>query len=157
MALYTVHVPDSMPDLVKRADRTAFVREGFNGWALLFGFVFLLWHRLWLPVALWLGAVAGLVGLGWAFNLSPGPAMALSALMHLFVGVEGNDLRRWGLARRGFRFADVVSGARRDDAEYAFFAGQPDEQTAAPVPFPRYVVRNTTPAVIGMFPEEGSL
>lgn len=156
MALYTVHVPDMTPDLVKRADLTRFVREGFNGWAFLFGGLFLLWHRLWLPVVLWIAALAVLVGLGSAAHLPPGPAMALGALLHLFVGVEGNDLRRWGLARRGFRMADVVSGARRDDAEYAFFAGQPEEPAATRAPSPRYVVRNATPAVIGMFPEDGS-
>ena len=62
MAIFTVHVPPGFDTTEERADRTAFVRDGFNGWAFLFGPLFLLRHRAWLAALLWLAAV-----LAWAW------------------------------------------------------------------------------------------
>ena len=157
MAIFTVYVPDEAPDLVTRADRTAFIREGFNIWAFLFGVLFLLRHRLWIAAAVWIAAVLALVATVVVFHPPVLPCVALAVLMRLFLGVEGNDLRRWGLERRGFRVVDLVSGAERDDAELIFFSRQPPKQPE-PKPVQRWTkVPPTTPSVIGMFPEGGGL
>ena len=155
MAVYTVHVPEGVADHVRRADRTVFVREGFNSAAFVFGLLFLLWHRLWIALALWLLACCSIAALAWTLHPPVGSLVALLALMHLFVGVEGNDLRRWRLERRRFSLADVVTGHRREDAERAFFFRRPSE---APVPAPpptRRPAHDAMPAVIGMFQDEG--
>jgi hypothetical protein len=153
MTIYTVHVPHDASDHVQQADRTTFVREGFSIWGLVFGWVFLLWHRLWAALAVWIVLAAVLVTLA-SFKILPWEAAALFwGLMHLFVGVEGNDLRRWSLDRRRFSLADIVSGPGRVDAEYAYFVRQPEEvRSVASLPS-RVVARDASPAVIGMFPD----
>lgn len=157
MALYTVHVPKDVPDQVRRADRTVFVREGFNLWALVFGWLFLIWHRLWIAALGWI-VLAGAITYGaWLLHPPAGAVLTLFLLLHVFLGVEGNDLRRWRLDRRQFQLVDVVSGAGRDEAEIGFFHRQPDERRAATGPASRMVARAATPSVIGMFPgEDGS-
>jgi Protein of unknown function (DUF2628) len=157
VAIYTVHVPDDVAGSVERADRTVFVREGFSLWGFVFGWLFLVWHRLWIALAAWV-ALAGVIAAGWwVLRLPPDPLVAMAVLMHLFVGVEGNDLRRWRLERRRFRLVEIVSGARRDEAEYAYFFRAPEDapQRSGPAS-PRFVQRSTIPAVIGMFPDEGA-
>lgn len=154
MAVYTVHVPEGLADELRRADRTVFVREGFNGWALLFGSLFLLRHRLWIAFVLWLAVACGITAFGWVFHPPAGPLVALMVLMHLFLGVEGNDLRRWRLERRRFAMADVVTGQRSGDAELAYFLRRPSE-AANPAPAPRQrPARDVMPAVIGMFQDQ---
>ena len=115
MPIYTVHAAPAEPDSVEQACRTAFVREGFNRWAFLFGPLFLIRHRAWLAVVVACGWLAR-----WA-DLSPGTVAALVLLVHFFLGLEGNDLRRTALNRRGYTLADVVGGAGREEAERAFF------------------------------------
>ena len=156
MALYTVHVPEGGFDPLTRADRTIFVREGFNARAFVFGWLFLLWHRLWAALAAWIVFGAALSTVWWVLHLPPGPVLGIMLLMHLFVGLEGNDLRRWGLGRRRFRLLDVVSGMRREEAEYAFFVRQPEDRAPPPQAASRVVARDMTPSVIGMFPDEGA-
>ena len=155
MTVYTVHIPPGVSDPTLRADRTVFLREGFSLGAFVFGWFFLVWHRLWMAAIVWL-VLAGLIaGFGYAVHAQAGFPLALLALMHLFVGVEGFDIRRWQLERHRFRMADVVTGSAREEAEYAFFHRQPEdaERTGTALPS-RIVARDTTPAVIGMFPDE---
>ena len=154
MTLYTVHVPDDTSDAVNRADRTVFLREGFSVWAFLFGSIFLLWHRLWAAVAAWIGLSCLVAGAAWLLHPPAASVLALFGLMHLFIGVEGNDLRRFRLERRRYRLADVVAGDGREEAEIGFFYRQPDPPASQPLSASRVVARDMTPPVIGMFPDE---
>lgn len=157
MAFYTVHVPKDAANPVRRADRTVFVREGFNPWALVFGGTFLLWHRLWIAALGWFVLTGAIIYGAWLLHPPAGAVLTLFLLLHVFLGVEGNDLRRGALERRRIQLVDVVSGAGRDEAEIVFFHRQPDEPRAASGPASRVVARATTPSVIGMFPgEDGS-
>ena len=157
MALYTVHIPSDAASDVERADRAVFVRDGFNRWGLVFGGLFLLRYRLWaaLLIGLVLGCAAALL---WSRSgLTAGPLVLLALLAHVFIGVEGNDLRRWALEGRRFNLVDVVSASRREDAEYAFFLRQPDEESIRPISRQtRLTPPDMTPAVIGMFPDSGA-
>ena len=154
MRLYTVHVPD-VGDEVKRADRTVFLREGFSVRAFVFGWLYLLWHRLWLAAAVWLATAVVLVVAAMSAQFPGWATLLLVLLMHLFVGLEGNDLRRWRLARKRFAFAEIVSGGGRTDAEYAYFHRRPSAPDVPAAALPgRVVPRDTAPTVIGMFPDE---
>ena len=52
MLTFTVHEPPDPPaDRIDRAERLAFVRDGFSWSAALFTPVWLLAHRLWWPFA----------------------------------------------------------------------------------------------------------
>lgn len=152
MAIYTVHVPDDTSDRVTQADRTVFLREGFSSWAFLLGVIYLLWHRLWVAAAIWILAATALLALAVVLHPPSFFLAALSALMHLYLGVEAHDFRRWRLARRGFSMADLVSAYNIDEAEIVFFGrhqGRPSQSRTVQ----RWAAMPSTPAVIGMFPD----
>lgn len=157
MPVYTIHVPENAGSAVERVDRAVFVRDSFSVWGLVFGWLYLLRHRIWIALAIWLvlAALSGLIW--WKLALPIAPLVLLSILAHIFVGVEGNDLRRWALERRGLIPVDLVSASRRTDAEYVYFHRQPDELPSRPAaPVSRVARRDMMPAVIGMFPDEST-
>ena len=120
--VYSVYEPhQEAPDLATRADRLAFVKEGFSWPALLIPAFWLLYQRMWIE----LGAfVLLLAGLQWLFGASA-QAQALFgwvslALIVLFA-FEANDLRAAALERRGYHFAGIAAGHNRGAAEQRFF------------------------------------
>ncbi len=160
MAIYTVHVPRAAEGVVELADRTAFVRDGFNGWAFLFGPLYLLRHRAWVSAAVWLLVVLGAIAAADALHLPGGTRLLLLLLLQLFLGLEGTSLRRAALRRRGFDLADVVAGTR-EEGELTFFrgAGERAPQTvpaaqdaAATAPVRRPGSPMGGEPVIGLFP-----
>ena len=152
MTIYTVHVPDEAPDLVTQADRTTFLREGFSFWAFLLGPIYLLWNRLWIAAAVWFVAIAALIAVAVLLHPPAISVVLLAALMHLFLGVEAHDFRRWGLARRGFQMTDLISASEIEEAETVFFNRQPMKPAPQRTPH-RFAPIPTTPDVIGMFPD----
>ena len=91
------------------APQPVLVREGFSWGALFFGWIWLLLHRAWLPALLLLAGTIVVI------LLTPAAARPLVAAgIAVLQGLFGNDLRRWSLERRGFAFAHVVGGARRE-------------------------------------------
>ena len=119
MRLYTVHHLKTAP-----ADGRGFVflREGFAWGGLVFGWLWLLWHRLWIPLVLWIAAAILLGVFAEATHVS-GAVPAIAALaMQLWLGFEGNDLRRWTLARGDYEEVDIVVAPTLGDAERIFFA-----------------------------------
>ena len=99
MSVFTSHIRPGSPPVM--------VREGFSLWAALFGWVWLLFQRAWVPAALALlaGVLAGRLTMA---TQNPAPGIALFLLQ----GVFGRDLVRWGLARRGFAEGPpVVAGS----------------------------------------------
>jgi hypothetical protein len=163
MAVYTVLEPPPSGDDLRDAERVAFVRDGFSWLAFLFPLLWLLWHRMWLVLVLWI-AVVVLVEWGASFLGGPAPLVAALAIA-VVVGFEANNLRRWTLERRGWQFAGVVAGTDRSDCERRFFAGRagglaPARPAAAP-PRPASAVPTVYPSarpegdeahVLGLFP-----
>lgn len=156
MAVYTVFEPPPSGDDMRDAERTAFVREGFSWLALLLPFLWLIWHRMWLVLVMWI-AVSVLTQ--WGASLVGDPAPLIAGLaVSLLMGFEANGLRRWTLSRRGFRFAGVVAGANRDECERRFFAEwEPDRprapEPAAPGPWTaRHGEGAESRHVLGLFP-----
>jgi hypothetical protein len=100
--IYTAHFrPDRPPVLVK---------EAFALGAFLFGPVWLLAHRAWMP------AIASIMvfALCWAVPMPLRGAVLLGAMV--LHGVFGRDLVRWALGWRGYALAHVVAGRNADDA-----------------------------------------
>jgi hypothetical protein len=166
MSVYTVHEPplraaDAVPD----PERFAFVRDGFSVWAFLLAALWMLWHRMWLVLLIYLVvAVGGEAALRYA-GVS-GPVLGLVAvLIKLLIGIEAGTLRRFTLARRGWKNVGVVSGDVLEDAERRFFdawvraapAGRIEPSAAPPNPPPAPLPRlPQSPDVIGLFPEPGA-
>lgn len=168
MITCTVHERDEIEGNIEtRAGKIIFVREGIAWWALFFPLIWILFHRLWLVLLLYLAAV---FVIGAAAELADIPeaagglaTMALSFLLAL----EGNDLRRWTLKRKGYALADVTGGRDMAECEQRFFeswlpAQEQQRTSATPAPsLPRESKANQTSAapggddVIGLFPEPG--
>ncbi len=156
MAIYTVHVPDAAPDAMTRADQTVFLREGFSLAAFIFGLFYLLWHRLWSAAAAWAVLLFVIAAFAHIFHPPLLCGLALFGLMHLYLGIEGPDLVRWGLGRRGRTMRDLVSAPGLAAAEAVFFTRQPDFIRAASPSRPNappWVGPASVPAVIGVFPD----
>ena len=103
MRVFTAHLrPSAAPVLVK---------EGFAWGALLFGGVWLLARGAWVEGAIALSAAVLIAA------LVPGPARdVLEAGLAVALGLNGWDLVRASLARRGYALAHVVAAR---DAEAA--------------------------------------
>ena len=115
MRFFTVHLPPgaspaSVPTTGRPAAAPVLLREGYTFWGFLFGPFWLLWHRCWL-------AGLGLLGLSLALAPLPAPWDGPALLgLHAMIGLHGQDLRRWTLARRGWRLAHVVAGPDEEAA-----------------------------------------
>jgi len=133
MRLWTVHEPRNPASAVERADKTIFVKDGFSWPGLLFSLPWLLIQRLWLGTLIYLVISIAAVLAGIFLPLTEGAGFVLAVLGNVYVALEGNDLRRRKLARRGFVQAGSVVAKTRAEAEHIFFSerGAPD---VAPVP-----------------------
>jgi hypothetical protein len=120
--VYSVYEPpEAPPDPVQRGERLAFVKEGLSWAALLVPPFWLIYHRMWLELLVF---VLLMVGLEWglASNTSAQAVAGwLTTALSLLLALEGNDLRAAALTRRGFQFAGVGIGRTRVDAELAFY------------------------------------
>jgi hypothetical protein len=124
MRVWTVHVQPipATGTAGGRAPRRApvLVREGFSWGAFLFGPLWLLAHRLWLPALLWFAAAAVLILLA-----RFGGAALLPALQFL-LGCHARDLQRRALARRGYAQAHVVAERDEELALARLLAARPE-------------------------------
>jgi hypothetical protein len=167
MSVYTVHEPplraaDSSAD----PQRFVFVRDGFYVWAFLLTPLWMIRHRLWLVLVLYL-----VVSIGIETSLRMLGASALlialvGTLISLLIGLEAGTLRRFTLSRRGWRNVGVVSGDKVEDAELRFFdtwvrsrpaqgaASSPAKSPPAGSPPPPASPQSS--GVIGLFPEPGA-
>jgi hypothetical protein len=162
MSVFTVHEPSARAtEAFASPEGFAFVRDGFSFWAFLIGPIWMLRHRLWLVLLIYVGLNAALHAALWAVDASVGIRVFVSLLVALLIGVEAGSLRRWTLRRRGWRELGVVVARDQDEAERRFFDSWDAPATGRPVlsatmastAGPRTVAGND---VIGLFPEAGA-
>jgi hypothetical protein len=164
VTVYSVYQPPSeAPGLAERADRLAFVKEGFSWPALFVPLLWLIYYRMWIElIVLVLLYIALPVVFGTDLRGETLAGWASLAIAVLF-GFEANDLRSFSLERRGYRLAGVASGRDRTEAERSFFhAWLPQQGKVARAPERAGEPRRegeTTPLVpregeevIGLFP-----
>jgi Protein of unknown function (DUF2628) len=162
MPTFTIHAPPPRPGAAASdPERFVFVRDGFYAWAFLLAPVWLLVHRLWLVLLLYIvvdvlsGAALVLLGAPWLANSLTG------LLIALLVGFEAATLWRWTLERRGWRMLGFVVGDDVEVAERRFFAQWAKNGGQAPSPAPgansppQRRAPAPNPDVIGLFPEAG--
>lgn len=132
MTVYSVYEPPTpASDLALRAERLAFVKEGFSWPAVFVPILWLLYYRMWVEFVL-LALIY--VALQLVFGTEPqgqtlfGWASLAIAVLFAF---EANDLRAASLERRGYRLAGVASGRDRTEAERAFFCAWLPQQARA--------------------------
>jgi hypothetical protein len=166
MSSYTVHQPPfDTGAAAAEPYRFVFVRDGFSWWAFLVTPLWMLRHRLWLALAVYLPVSAALdVGLR-ALGASVFMLVLAGLLISLLAGLEAGTLRRSKLARRHWRNIGVVTGDDVEDAERRFFdvwiRQAPARRPASPPSAP--ALGSAAPApppaasgVIGLFPEPGA-
>lgn len=96
--------------------------EGFSWGAFLFGPVWLLIQRAWIPAALYVVVTVVLS----ALPLPQGASTVIGLAISVLAGVLGRDWVRWSLERRGYTEGAVLA-ARDGDAAYArLLAARPD-------------------------------
>ncbi len=113
MRIYTVHL--------KPKQHPVLMRDGWSWAGFLFGPIWLLIERAWIP------ALLEIAGLAILFGVVP-PQLWRPALLGLalFNGLLGRDMVRWSLERRGFRLGHVVLAPDRDAAQLRLFAARPE-------------------------------
>jgi len=169
MAVYTVHQPplcatEAAPD----PERFVFVRDGFYFWAFMAPWLWMAWHRMWVVLLVYIVGSAAVESAVYYAGAGTGGTAVVGLLIALLIGFEASTLRRFTLARRGWKNVGVVSAYDLEDAERRFFAdwvrrapaarsapSAPPRSTppspAAPLPrMPQ------SPDVIGLFPEPGA-
>ena len=142
MAIFTVlEPPDGKPE------RVAFVREGFSWGALLFTFLWAMWHRMWV-VAAFLFALSSMltvaVNLGF---LGTGLAGLLQAGVALVFAFEARNLHAKSLEGVGFRRSGLIQANDIEAAELAYFASR---APATPEPAPARI-RSAHEDTLGIF------
>jgi hypothetical protein len=158
MAIYTVHEPRRRDDdALAHTERFVFVRDGFSWPAFLFGPLWMLRHRLWLALLVYLVVV---FGLGAALRVAGAAdaVIAVGLLVALLVGFEASSLRRYGLGRRKWTSLGVVVGDDLESAERRFFSAWTGEPARRPAPAPPSgpVATGSSASIIGLFPEPGA-
>lgn len=159
MRTYTVHARDDAP-ADGEADRR-FVKEGFSWPALFVPLLWLLFHRMWLPLLGWLAAGVALSAAGTVWPASEGAVTAAALLFALWFAFEANGLRRWSLDRKGWPMVDIVNGRDRWEAELSHFrklalgAAPPARAPGAARAAVPGAPRRGDAVVGGLFPEGG--
>lgn len=160
MKIYTVHEPDSRkgevaPDPV----RIRFIRDGFHFWTFLLGPVWMLWHRLWLVLLIYLAGTAAIQWSLFALGLSGLVKVAVGLLIALLIGFEAGSLRRWSLRRR-WTEVGVVAARDLEEAERRFFEGWTGDALPAAAaassyapPPPGSPAARPSHDVLGLFPQ----
>jgi hypothetical protein len=106
---------------LRNGNAPVLVREGFSPGALLFGPLWLAVHCAWIPAALALAAGILIVA------LAPGAvAVALMIGLAVWLGISGQDLRRWSMQHRGFTLFQVVAARNQTDALARLLERRPD-------------------------------
>src|SRR3954453_18827069 len=159
MTTFTVHEP-----LPRKNEATAspvwfaFVRDGFYFWAFLLGPVWMLYHRLWLVLLMYLAGTTAIQAALWALGVSGPVKFTVALLIAVLVGFEAGSLRRWSLRRWTNR--GIVVAYNREAAEHRFFdrwSGSLSATAAGPEPpggrLPGARVPTSDHDIIGLFPE----
>lgn len=120
MRAYTVHAPSTNPE----PERFVFVKDGFSWPALLIPLLWMLWHRLWLVLIVYIAF--GFTVAGIDRYVDETLALLVGIAGALILGLEGNNLRRMALRARRWRDVGESFGRNLSEAEIRFFAGWAD-------------------------------
>jgi len=119
--------------------------------------VWMLYHRLWLVLLMYLAGTTAIQAALWALGVSGLVKFTVALLIAVLVGFEAGSLRRWSLRRWTNR--GIVVAYNREAAEHRFFdrwsgslprAYAPTEPSAAP---PAARGPTSDQDIIGLFPE----
>jgi hypothetical protein len=135
---FTVHEPPNPPaDRIERAERLAFVKDGFTWSAALFAPLWMIVHRLWWVLLAYVvlgGAVEAAQSL---LDFNAGWVTLFAVALNILIGFEASGLRQWELDRKGWHSLGSVSGRNLAECERRFFEGWLPAQPLVTAPPPR--------------------
>jgi hypothetical protein len=152
-----------MSDASSSPERFLFVRDGFHFWAFVVAPLWLLLHRLWLALLIYVVGY-GALSFGFAFaRVSLNTQLIVALLIALLMGFEASSIWRLTLNRRGWATLGFVVAEDAEMAERRFFTEWQKRAADAPsvsATEPKYSapVRRGPPLpsdIIGLFPEPG--
>jgi hypothetical protein len=115
---YTAHLAQNRAPVL--------VREGFSLGALVFGPLWLFAHRAWIA-----GILMVVADVATATAIARDPAFwPLTIGLHWLLGLFGQDLRRFGLARRGYGESAVIAARNEMEACARLLAARPELEPA---------------------------
>ncbi|MEC9342663.1 MAG: DUF2628 domain-containing protein [Pseudomonadota bacterium] len=130
MTSYTVHLPPQTGSGRLPGEDARFIPERPAVLALVFPALWLLLHRLWYALALYLVAVAAIsIVTQWSGSDILG---LLSVLPGFYLLLEGRQLLRGRLERLGWRLAGVVEADTPEDAEWRYFSANAGDDVTGP-------------------------
>jgi hypothetical protein len=161
MTIYTVLAPYARAGSTE-PERFVFVKEGFCWPAFYMTIPWLIWRGMWLSLVAYVLVVAAVFA--FAGGAPPPVAWTILVLFGALVGLEANNLRRWTLERRGYRFLGVAAGDRKTEAEYRFFVAwasgpatrYPDGPSELIAPGPVTSTPRGAGEIVGLFPTSGA-
>jgi hypothetical protein len=165
MSVYTVYEPPLRAgEVVPDPDRFVFVRDGFYFWAFVFAPLWMLRHRMWLVLFLYILVAAGMEIVTYYAGVGATGVALIQLLLSFLVGLEASTLRRFTLERRGFRNVGIVVGDDLESAEQRFFNAwvetAPSRRAARPSVSSSPVASVPTVSqahdIVGLFPEPGA-
>ena len=153
MRFYTVHLPGSD---VGAGDgtlgRAVLVREGFNWLAFFFAPFWALAEGLWLAAVPLIAALAAIVAVPQVLGLGPLLPVVLGLGYGVLAGMSANDLRRAGLAARGYRLVEVVAAPSRAQALIRYAEAMTPASRPQPAPS---TASARAPGTLGLDPSPG--
>jgi len=153
MARFVVLEP---PAKESAASEARILRDGFSVMAFLFPPLFLLWHRLWLAGAACIAASLAAAALAETVG-QPLAGTALSAVIGLYVGLEGGALRIAGLRRRGWQERAAIEADGLADAEIRYAEMALEEHAEGEWPWQAPPIQRLPPVRPGSVPALGML
>lgn len=161
MPVYTVHVPPPKKGQFDAdPEGFVFVRDGFHFWAFVLTPLWMLRHRLWLALAIYLVATAIIDVALYVAGVRGMALYAIGFILALLVGFEASTLRRWKLMRRGWKNLGVVVGEDLEDAERRFFdawtRSQVVHRSVPPPAASAFRMPQAVTDIVGLFPEPGA-
>lgn len=123
MTSYTVYLPpEDVSENIEENFRL--IPDSKATLALIFPPFWLAWHRLWLALLVYFLVVAIIISLA---VLNPGIAVSyLSILPGFYLLLEGYQMLCNDLERKGWRYAGIVEGDNKEEAEVRFLINSAD-------------------------------
>jgi hypothetical protein len=118
MRFFTVHERPGAK--TAGGDDIMLIRSGFSWAAALLTPFWLIWHRLWLGLGLYLLLMLPLGVLLEMIDIADPADLLIGAAIAFLSGCSGADFRRWTLARNGWRLAAVVAANDAWEAELRY-------------------------------------
>jgi len=131
MRSYTVHTDAARPE---DGAGLVLVREGFSWRALIFGWIWLVYRGLWMPLFGYVAVVVLTALVLQRLGLSEAGAGLACIGCQVILAFEGNDLRRWSLNQRGYQLVGTILAESEDAAERDYLRAatkaEPEPQTS---------------------------